>query len=100
MRNKVFAFQILIVFILVTAMVTSVSAATSPGSLTFTNTPLLQPNGDSEPAISIGSDGTMAITGLPWIRNSFADFATRLWTSSFGSTPTFQGGMDAGLIQP
>lgn len=100
MRKKVFTFQILIVFILVTTMVTPASAATSPGSLSFSNTALLQPNGDSEPAISIGLDGTMAVTGLPWIRSSFADFATRLWTGSFGSTPTLQGGMDAALIQP
>jgi len=100
MRKKLFAFQIGIVFIVIAAMVTSVSAATTPGSLSFSNTPLLQPNGDIEPAISIGSDGTMAITGLPWIRTSFADFATRLWTGSFGSTPTLQGGMDAALIQP
>jgi hypothetical protein len=100
MKRKLFAFQAVSVFIVITALVTSVSAATSPGGLSFSNTPLLQPNGDSEPAISIGSDGTMAITGLPWIRNSFADFATRLWTGSFGSTPTLQGGMDAALIQP
>ena len=100
MRKKLFAFQIVVVFIVIAAMVTSVSAATTPGSLSFSNTPLLQPNGDSEPAISIGSDGTMAITGLPWIRTSFADFATRLWTGPFGSTPTLQGGMDTALLQP
>lgn len=100
MRKKIFVIQVAIVFIVITAMVTSVSAATTPGSLNFSNTPLLQPNGDSEPAISIGSDGTMAITGLPWNRVSLEDFATRLWTGSFGSTPTLQGGMDAGLIQP
>ena len=100
MRKQMFALQVAIVFILVAAMVTSVSAATSPGSLTFSNTPLLQPNGDSEPAISVGLDGTMAITGLPWNRETLADFDTRLWTGPFGSIPTFQGGMDAGLVQP
>jgi hypothetical protein len=100
MKKKLFALQVTVVLLLVAVLVTTASAATSPGSLTFSNTTLARPNGDSEPAISIGSDGTMAITGLPWIRNSFADFATDLWTGPFGSTPVFQGGMDAGLIQP
>ncbi len=93
-------FSILVITVFVLAPSGSALAATTPGTLTFSNTPLLQPNGDSEPAISVGSDGTMAITGLPWERASFADFATRLWTGPFGSTPTLQGGMDAGLIKP
>ena len=68
--------------------------ATSAGSLTFTNTPLLRPDGSSEPAISIAGNGTMAVTAL--------DFGggTDLWTGAFGSTPTFQGVVDAALQQP
>ena len=75
-------------------------AATTPGSLTFSNTPLLRlPEGDSEPAISIASNGTMAISGLQWLFDpSF--FGTHLWTGAFGSTPTFRGLIDADLQHP
>lgn len=70
----------------------SALAATSPGSLTFSNTPLLRNDGDSEPAISIASNGRLAITGLSWQL-----FNTNLWTGAFGGTPTFSGVVDAGL---
>ena len=69
-------------------------ASTTSGSLTFTNTPLLRPDGDSEPAISIGPANVMALTGLSWL-----DFGTNLWTGPFGATPTFRGQVDAGLQQ-
>jgi hypothetical protein len=70
-------------------------AATIQGSLTFTNTPLIRPEGDSEPAISIGPSSTMAITGLRWLA-----FGTNLWTGPTGSTPTYRGVVDAALQQP
>ena len=92
MRKKLLAFQVAIVFVVITTLVTSVSAATTPGSLTFSNTPLLRDDGDSEPAISIASNGMMGITGLSWQL-----FNTNLWTGAFGSTPTFRGVVDAGL---
>lgn len=82
-------------------MVTTITAnaATTTGSLTFSNTPLLRPEGESEPAISIGANGAMAITGLQWLFDpSF--FGTHLWTGPFGSTPTFQGLVDAALQKP
>jgi len=96
MRKKLFAFQVAIIFIVITTMVTSVSAATSPGSLTFSNTPLTVPEGESEPAISIAGNGTMAITGLQWLFDPAA-YGTHLWTGPFGSTPTFRGLLDADL---
>jgi hypothetical protein len=72
------------------------SALTIHGqSLNFTNTPLLRPDGDSEPAISIGTTGTMAISGLSW-----SEFVTNYWSGAFGSTPTYIGAIDAGLQQP
>jgi hypothetical protein len=71
------------------------AAATIPGNLTFTNTPLSRPEGDSEPAISIAPTGTMAITGLRWL-----DFGTNLWTGPAGSNPTYRGVVDASLQQP
>src|SRR5258708_11868902 len=70
-------------------------ASTSSGSLAFTNTPLLRPDGNSEPEISIAADGTMGIVGLSWLKSG-----TNLWTGPFGSTPTFQGVIDAALQQP
>jgi hypothetical protein len=71
-----------------------VLASTTSGSLTFTNTALLRPDGDSEPAIAIGPANVMAVTGLSWL-----GFGTNLWTGPFGSTPTFRGQVDAGLQQ-
>src|SRR5215813_3081963 len=41
-------------------------SATVPGSLTFSNVPLVIPEGASEPAIAIGGDGTVVISGLLW----------------------------------
>src|SRR5713226_9073413 len=70
-------------------------AGTSSGNLKFTNTQLLRPDGNSEPEISIAANGTMGIVGLSWL-----NFGTNLWTGPFGSTPTFQGVIDAGLQQP
>src|SRR6266851_1280015 len=70
-------------------------ASTSSGSLTFTNTSLLRPDGNSEPEISIAADGTMGIVGLSWLT-----FGTNLWTGPFDSTPTFQGVIDSSLQQP
>ena len=67
-------------------------AATSGGNLSFTNTPLIRPDGNSEPEISIASNSTMAIVALGWL-----NFPTSLWTGPFGSTPTFQGLIDAAL---
>jgi hypothetical protein len=64
----------------------------SAGGVSFTNTPLLRADGGSEPAITIGKDGTMIVGALSWQL-----FQTNLWKGSFGSTPTFQGAPDANL---
>src|SRR5207244_9308963 len=58
----------------------------------FTITPLLRPDGSSEPAITIGLDGTMALTSLSWTQ-----FATNVWKGPFGSTPDFQGQIDSSI---
>jgi hypothetical protein len=71
-------------------------AGTTTGRLTFSNTPLLRPEGESEPAISIAGDGTLAVTGLQWLFNP-TFFGTHLWSGPFGSTPTFRGLIDATL---
>ena len=66
----------------------------------FTVAPLtLLPDGSSEPEISIGSDGTMAMVSLQWLFDP-ASFGTRLWTGPFGSTPVPQGVVDGALQHP
>lgn len=88
--------SLVLVFILAALSLSLVSAGTVPGGLTFSNTSLLRPEGDSEPAISIAADGTMAITGLQWLFDPNF-FGTHLWSGPFGSTPTFRGLIDASL---
>lgn len=61
--------------------------------LSFTNTPLLRPNGGSEPAITIGSSSTMVAGSLSWQ----APFGANIWKGMFGSTPSFQGQIDNNL---
>jgi hypothetical protein len=69
-------------------------ASTMAGNLTFSN---IRPKG--EPGISIAANGTMAMVGLRWLFEP-AFFGTHVWTGPFGSTPTFQGLIDAALQQP
>jgi hypothetical protein len=78
---------------------TVAASALGAGPLTFSNTPLLRPNGNSEPEISISSNGTMAMVGLQWLFDP-SSFGTNLWTGPFGMTPQFQGVIDASLQQP
>ena len=70
---------------------TSVTAAPS-ASTGFKITPLLRPDGGSEPAISIAANGTMGLTTLSWQK-----FFTHYWSGPFGSTPPFRGEIDADL---
>jgi len=86
---------ILFVIVLVAGVVAQRSRMAAATTLTFTNTPLVTPDGNSEPAITIAPNGTMALTGLSWL-----EFGTNLWTGPFGSTPTLRGKVDAGLQQP
>jgi len=74
--------------------------AASARTLSFTNTPLLRPDGNSEPEISIASNGSMGMVGLSLGLASDRQFGTSLWTGPFGSTPTFQGIIDSALQQP
>lgn len=86
--------------IVATLLVTGASAAMhlhaapTRTRLAFVNTALLRPDGDSEPAVAIGPNDTIAITGLSWLK-----FFTNAWTGPFGTTPTFRGAIDAGLQQ-
>jgi hypothetical protein len=93
--------KVLVITILALAILAALpaSAGTIPGSLTFSNNALIRPEGESEPAIGIANNGTMAVTGLQWLFNpSF--FGTHLWLGPFGSVPSFEGLLDSGLRKP
>jgi len=65
---------------------------TKSTSLSFTNIPLLRPDGNSEPELSIGPDGTTVYVALSWTQ-----FFTNTWKAGFGQTPVFQGTIDSNL---
>ena len=83
---------------LLLAVMVPVRTSAAPKSA-FSITPLVLPNGTSEPEISIGLDGTMGMVSLQWLFDP-SNFGTDLWTGPFGSTPTFQGVIDAALQHP
>ncbi len=67
-------------------------ASTSSGSLNFTNTALLRPDGSSEPELRVRADGTVGIVAVSW-----ENFVTHLWSAPFGGTATFRGEVDSAL---
>jgi hypothetical protein len=67
-------------------------AATTAGSLKFSNIPLLLSFGSSEPGIAFNG-GFIAIDSLSWL----APNGTQLWTGEFGTTPSLQGAIDSTL---
>jgi len=77
--------------LIITLSVPTITHATKTPS--FTNIVLLQPNGDSEPELSIGQNGQVVSVALSWTL-----FQTNAWVGAFGQTPTFQGGIDS-MIQ-
>jgi hypothetical protein len=84
---------LLICAVVLTAL--SAVAATTAGSLTFSNIFLTKPYGTSEPGISINGSGLMAIDALGWNASG-----TAVWMGDFGSTPSFRGGIDVNLTKP
>jgi hypothetical protein len=85
------------------AVVAQPAAAGAAPTAAFTNTPLIStvqlpgittaPNadstGNSEPAITFGRDGSMAVDGLAWLPAQ-----VNLWKGHFGATPAYFGAMD------
>src|SRR5215471_7049056 len=96
------------VAVLAAAAVVAQPAAAAGAAPTpaFTNTPLIAtlqqpgittaPNadstGNSEPAITFGHDGSMAVDGLAWLPAQ-----VNLWKGHFGATPAYFGAMDTNL---
>ncbi len=64
----------------------------TPGStgVAFTNFQLIRADGGSEPAVSIGPDGSVVLGSLSWQL-----FQTNVWRGSFGTAPTAIGPIDA-----
>jgi hypothetical protein len=56
----------------------------------LTTAPHADSTGNSEPAITFGADGRMALDGLSWLPEQ-----VNMWTGQFGSTPSYFGAMDA-----
>jgi hypothetical protein len=80
---------------------TARTATANPPPPTFSSTTLTLADGSSEPEISIGNDGTMAMVSLQWLFDPTPGaFGTRLWTGAFGSSPTAQGVVDGALQHP
>src|SRR5712691_7098394 len=77
---------------LILTLAIPVAAHGTGTSLSFTNIPLLRPDGNSEPELSIGADGTTVYVALSWTQ-----FFTNTWKAGFGQTPVFQGTIDSNL---
>ena len=66
------------------------SASSTPTYTNFLLTPVSPGQGDSEPAVTIGPDGTVVLGGLDWFQ-----FQTDVWKGSFGTAPAAIGPIDA-----
>jgi len=105
LRQVTFARRCLRAILITAAIVTLCLAINVPVRISagpvpaFTITPLLRPNGTSEPEVSTANDGTMGIVSLQWLFDP-VNFGTNLWTGPFGSTPVFNGVIDAALQHP
>ncbi len=67
-------------------------AGTTKGNLSFTLSPLLRPDGSSEPELRIRADGTVGMVALSWEK-----FFTHSWSAPFGGSATFRGEVDSAL---
>ncbi len=91
-----YGFIALLVVAVSLSMLSSTVSAAKPvttSSITFSNTSLLLSSGSSEPAVTIGPDGTTVFTSLSWIT-----FGTNVWKTTFGASPASQGIPDNGIV--
>jgi hypothetical protein len=97
---KRFAFAAVVSLLATAIFAASGSAVSAPFSNTLLTVPftsttpgvVASTTGDSEPSVSIGANGHMAVGGLAWI-----PFAVNMWTGTAGSTPSFFGAMDTSI---
>jgi hypothetical protein len=93
MHGKRFGLVIAVAAAVTTVLATASGVSGASTAPTFTITPLLEPNGGSETAISINSSGFQAMTALSWE----SPFGTHMWTGQFGTTPADQGEFDVNI---
>src|SRR5262245_49622827 len=98
-RLRVLFGTIVLVCLVAAAFAVSTARTARATGPTFTLTPLSLTDGSSEPEISVGGDGTMALVSLQWLFDPSA-FGTHLWTGPFGATPLHQGIVDNTLQHP
>ncbi|SRR5712691_5926891 len=89
-RGYVGVLSLILVTVFVTASAMAGGGPKGPSGASFKNFQLSQPEGDSEPAVSFGPDGTVVLGGLSWLL-----FQTNIWKGSFGVAPAFIGPIDA-----
>lgn len=104
-RRRLWALVLSVLAVAITASVAGASTATfsnqplfgswDPTGTGLTIAPDPTSSGDSEPAIAFASDGTMAVDGLAWL-----PFQVNVWRGSFGTTPTYLGGVDSNVPVP
>ena len=106
MRTRLAPVSALAVLAAAAVVLPTAAAAGAAPTPAFTNTLLIStlqlpgittaPNadstGNSEPAITFGKDGSMAVDGLAWLPAQ-----VNLWTGGFGATPAYFGAMDTDL---
>src|SRR6266704_810645 len=86
------AITVITIALILTLAIPVAAHGTNSTGLSFKNIPLLRPDGNSEPELSIGPDGTIAYVALSWTQ-----FFTNTWKAGFGQIPQFQGTIDANL---
>src|SRR5437879_12052102 len=86
------AITIITIVLILTLAIPIAAHGTKTTSLSFTNIPLLRPDGNSEPELSIGPDGTTVYVALSWTQ-----FFTNTWKAGVGQVPVFQRRIDANL---
>jgi hypothetical protein len=104
-RWRFFALALSVLAVAVAASVAGASTATftnqtlfgtwDPTGTGLTIAPMANSSGDSEPAIAFGADGSMALDGLAWL-----PFQVNVWRGTFGSTPSYLGGIDTTVPVP
>jgi hypothetical protein len=104
-RRTLLALALGLLAVSLTAAIAGASTATfsnqtlfgtwDPSGTGLTIAPVANSSGDSEPAITFGSDGAMAIDGLAWL-----PFQVNVWRGTFGSTPSYFGGIDTNVPLP
>jgi hypothetical protein len=104
-RWRAFALVLSVLAVALTASVAAASTTTfsnqtlfgtwDPSGTGLTIAPVSNSSGGSEPAIAFASDGTLALDSLAWL-----PFQVNVWRGTFGSTPSYLGGIDSSVPLP